>query len=141
MKKIRALKSTNGIMVADKDCLSDLEHIPDGTWIDIEITKAQKSKRTLTQNAALHKYCELLAIALNDAGFDMKRTLKPEVDIPWTMEAVKEHLWRPIQAAITQKQSTTEADTSQYSEVYNVLSRHLSQKLGGVHVPWPSKKG
>lgn len=96
--------------------------------------------RTLTQNKALHKYCSLLSETLNDAGYDMKKVLKEEVDIPWTMESVKEHLWKPIQRSVIDKESTTEASTADYSSVHNVLSRHLSQKLG-VYVPWPSNRG
>lgn len=95
-------------------------------------------QRTLTQNAALHKYCQLLADTLNDAGMDMRKTLKAEVDIPWTMESVKENLWKPIQKAQTGKASTTQPLTNEYSIVYEILSKHLSEKLG-VYVPWPSR--
>jgi len=95
------------------------------------------SDRTIKQNASLHVYCELLAEALNDAGLDMKKTLKPEVDIPWRKESVKEHLWKPIQKALTGKESTTEISTVEPSEIYDVLNRHISEKFG-VHVDWPS---
>lgn len=94
--------------------------------------------RTLTQNRALHKFCQMLADKLNEAGLDQKKVLKPEVEIPWTMEAVKEGLWKPVQEAVTGLKSTTRPETSQYSDVYEVLNRHLTTKLG-VHVPWPTK--
>lgn len=96
-------------------------------------------QRTLTQNAALHKYCQMLADDLNNAGLDMRHVLKPEVDIPWTMEAVKENLWKPIQKAVTGKESTTKPLTNEYGEVYEVLSKHLSEKLG-LYVAWPSRE-
>lgn len=94
--------------------------------------------RTLTQNRALHKFCQMLADKLNEAGLDQKKVLKPEVEIPWTMEAVKEGLWKPVQEAVTGLKSTTKPETSQYSDIYEVLNRHLTTKLG-VHVPWPTK--
>lgn len=94
-------------------------------------------KRTLTQNKSLHLYCELLATALNDAGLDMKKVLKPSVDIPWTKISVKEHLYKPIMVIMTDKQSTTELDTVNPSDIYKVLDRHISEKFG-VHVEWPS---
>ena len=140
MPKVKAFKCGRGLIAVYPDGEEVLKDVPLNTVFEIDIS-AGKSKRTLTQNAALHKYCELLAIALNDAGQDMRKTLKQEVDIPWTMENVKNHLWRPVYSAMTQHESTTDADTSQYSEVYNVLSRHLSEKFGGLHVPWPSKQG
>lgn len=94
--------------------------------------------RTLTQNRALHKFCQMLADKLNEAGLDQKKVLKPEVEIPWTMEAVKEGLWKPVQEAVTGLKSTTKPETSQYSDIYEVLNRHLTTKLG-VFVEWPSK--
>ena len=39
----------------------------------------------------------MIANALNDAGLDMKKVLKPEIDIPWNTATVKEYLWRPVQ--------------------------------------------
>jgi len=95
------------------------------------------AKRTPTQNNALHKYFELLADALNDAGLDMKRTLRQDIDIPWTKETIKEYLWKPIQRAQVMKGSTTELNTSEVSKIYETLNRHLGEKTG-VFVPFPS---
>ena len=94
--------------------------------------------RTNTQNNALQVYCRELAKALNDAGLDMKQVLKPEVDIPWNQDAVREHLWKPVQKAVIQKESTTEANTADYSKVYDVLNRHLAEKFG-ISIPFPSR--
>lgn len=84
----------------------------------------------------MHLYFEHLAKALNDAGLDMKKTLKPEIDIPWTKDSVKEHLWRPIQKIMVDKQSTEALDTVEPSQIYETLNRHLGEKLG-IHVEWP----
>lgn len=96
-------------------------------------------KHTDQQRKALHLYCELLAQALNDAGLDMKKTLKPEIDIPWTKESVKNHLWRPIQQALTEKRSTTQLDRVEPSQIYEVLNKHLAEKFG-ISVPFPSEE-
>ena len=96
-------------------------------------------QRTPLQNKSIHKYFELLAERLNEAGLDMKAVLKPEVDIPWTEENVKNHLWRPVQMAMLSKQSTTELTTAEISDVYQVINRHLGEKLG-IHVPFPSNE-
>ena len=97
-------------------------------------------KRTLLQNKAMHKYFSMLSEALNEAGYDMKKTLKPEIDIPWTPAMIKEHLWRPIQLAMTNKTSTTEQQTIDVSAVYETLNRHTSTKLG-VSVGFPDRFG
>lgn len=96
------------------------------------------NQRTLTQNKALHKYFELLAQELNQAGFDMKRTLKPGIDIPWSPATVKEYLWKPVQHAYLDKESTTELTTKEIDKVYDVLNRHLGETTG-VTVVFPSK--
>lgn len=104
--------------------------------LDFDFEK-EVQQRTLKQNRSLHKYCELLAEAFNDAGLDMKKVLKPEVEIPWTKYSAKEYLWRPIQLVMTGHLSTAEAETVDYGEIYKVLDRHLAQKFG-VSVAWPS---
>lgn len=97
------------------------------------------NQRTLRQNASLHKYFELLARELNESGYDMKRTLKPGIDIPWSPDTVKEYLWKPIQNAQLMKESTTELTTKDIDIVYDTLNRHLAEKTG-VHVEFPSNE-
>lgn len=93
--------------------------------------------RTLTQNAALHLYFTHLAAALNASGFDLRRTLKQDVEIPWTPDLVKQWLWKPIQNAMLNKDSTTQLTTKEIDEVLDVLTRHLGEKLG-ISVEFPS---
>ena len=69
----------------------------------------------------------------------MKKTLKQDVDIPWSKDRAKEFLWRPIQKALTKKDSTTKPTTKDYVYIYEVLSRYMVDKFG-VNVPWPEKK-
>ena len=107
-------------------------------YLDIEI-KVQGKARTNKQNAALHKYFSQLASALNAGGWDMRKTLRPEIDIPWTGELVKEHLWRPIQVAMIGEESTAKVKAVDYPLIYETLNRHTAAKLG-VSVPWPSRE-
>ena len=107
-----------------------------GPVTSVKVSTKEEEQRTILQNKALHKYFELLAEALNNAGWDMKKTLKEEVEIPWTKDMVKNHLWRPIQEIMFSKHSTTEMNTKDPSEIYVVLDRHLSSKTG-VHVEFP----
>ena len=96
-------------------------------------------KRSQAQNNAMHLWLERVAGELNDAGLDMKKVLKPEVEIPWTLDGAKKFLWRPIQQAMLGKESTTKPTTSEYVQVYEVLNRHLANKFG-VSVPWPTRR-
>lgn len=94
-------------------------------------------QRTAQQNKALHVLFQLLANELNLAGLDMRKTLKPGVEIPWSGRAVKEYLWRPVQTAQLNKQSTTELTTKEIDEVFDTINRHLGEKFG-LHVAFPS---
>ena len=58
-------------------------------------------------------------------------------DVEWTPELVKSYMWKPLQKAITGHGSTVKPEKHQYGEIYEVLNRHVSGKLG-VFVPWPS---
>lgn len=99
--------------------------------------KSDKSMRTHLQNRSIHKFFSMLAKALNNAGWDMKRTLTKQADIPWSETTVKEHLWRPIQKAMYNTESTAKLQTEQVSAVYDTLNRHTGEKLG-VSIPFPS---
>ncbi len=97
----------------------------------------EEKQRTTRQNKALHQLFGMIAKELNNAGLDMRRTLKPEIDIPWSTDTVKNYLWRPIQEAQLGKESTTELTTKDIDKVYNTMNRFFGEKLH-VHVPFPS---
>lgn len=120
------------------------EHIADlrKQWLESKyllVTVRTGKQRTLTQNKALHLFCQMLADTLNAHGLDMRRTLKQDIDIPWTGYSAKEHLWRPVQEAVIGKESTVDADRQEYSQVYEVIARHMSQKHGIAVPEWPRK--
>lgn len=93
--------------------------------------------RTLKQNRSLHKLFEILATELNEAGLDMKKTLKPHVEIPWSKETVKEFLWRPIMEHQLRKKSTAEMTTKDIDFVFETISRHLAD-IFGLAIDFPS---
>ena len=97
----------------------------------------KQAQRTIQQNKSLHLFFRLLAEELNNSGLDMRKTLKPEIAIPWSPNTIKEYLWRPIQMAQLQKISTTQLTTDEITTIYDTLNRHLGEKFG-VFVPFPS---
>lgn len=126
--------------LADDDEILNAKHklawyIAAGKTIDMTESTNQ---RTGKQNNALYKFFELLADELNQAGYDMRRTLKADADIPWTPDNVKRFLWHPIMKAQLNKTSTTELTTTDIDKVYDTLNRHLGSKFG-VSVEFPSQ--
>lgn len=100
-------------------------------------TEKEEKQRTDQQNKALHLFFTQLAEELNSAGLDMRKTLKPEVDIPWSGKTIKEYLWRPIMKAQLGKESTTELTTKEIDLVFDTINRHLGEKFG-IHLDFPS---
>ena len=99
--------------------------------------KHLEKNRTDQQNRALHLYFTLLADALNDAGFDMKKTIRKDVDIAWSGISVKEYLWRPIQKTYLQEKSTTRLKTGDIDKIYDILNKIIGERTG-VHISFPS---
>ena len=102
-------------------------------------SEGDKPVRTLTQNAAIHKYFSMLAESLNNAGYDVHKTMRHDVAIPWTDTLIKELIWRKVQSAMFDVESTTKLDTSQVSAVYETINRHIASTFG-VSVIFPSKE-
>ena len=97
-------------------------------------------KRTQKQNSAMHVYFELLAKALNDAGLEISMEyLGKACDVPWTKSSVKERLWLPIMETLTDHAHTADLDRIQVSQVYEVLTRFMTEKHG-VFVPFPEAR-
>ena len=66
-------------------------------------------KRTQRQNSALHPTLRLLGDRLNSAGLDCKKVLKPSVDIPWTLDLVKDQLFEKNKLKRCQNQTQIHA--------------------------------
>ena len=101
----------------------------------------EEKRRTDKQNNSLNLWVRQSAEALNAAGMDMRKTLREDWEIPWTEESFKEHIWRPIQKAMFGYESTTEASTSDYNEIYQTICRELGGRKGVARPPWPDRFG
>ena len=101
---------------------------------------AIETKRTETQNAALHLFFNHLAKELNDAGYNVQVVLSKKMECDWNERLVKELLWRPAQRVLLGKDSTTElGKQGDIDTVYEHLNRHLGEKFG-IHVPFPTEE-
>jgi len=101
-------------------------------------TPQDKPVRTLTQNRAIHTYFSMLADSLNNAGYDVRKAMRHDVPIPWTERLVKELIWRKVQKAMFDIESTTKLDVSQISDVYEVINRYTAESFC-VSVAFPEK--
>ena len=97
--------------------------------------KLVRKQRTSRQNAGMHAYCDEVARRMAAAGLDMKTVIKDGVPITPTKEIVKEYMWRSIQRALFNVESTEDLETDQVNKVYEVMSHLLAEKYG-ISVPF-----
>ena len=90
------------------------------------------------QSAALHVFMRLVSLELNKHGFTVQNFFKEGIEIPFSEELVKEHIWRPMQRAICKKESSQSLTTLETQEIAEYLNLALAER--GIHVPWPTAK-
>jgi hypothetical protein len=103
--------------------------------------KPLRSKRTLSQNNAIHKWCEMMAECLNDGGFTYAHFIElinsKGVEVPWDMDKVKLS-WQIMQQAMIGHDKTSKLETHEVSKVYEVVNRRFAE-LAGVSLPFPDR--
>ncbi len=102
---------------------------------DIEIRKVT-NQRTTRQNNALHLWFEQVAQEMEEAGYDMRTTIK--APITPTPYLVKEQMWKPIQKKLTGKESTADLTTDEIDKVFKIVSEALARSLK-INIPFPSE--
>lgn len=93
--------------------------------------------RTDKQHKALMVYEKELADEMCKIGLDMRTFLKEGVEIPATKQIVHDHIVKPLVKAMFGKNSTTELEVHEVTQLYDVINKHLGEKTGIV-VPFPS---
>jgi hypothetical protein len=97
----------------------------------------KEKQRSPKQNNALHKLFAILATDLNTKGLDAKLILKENYQILWTPEMIKRDLWKPLQKAMLQKESTASLTPVELQQVYEQLAKIIGEKHG-VEIDFPS---
>lgn len=108
-----------------------IQHVRDNINKNLtyEIVQEQRSK---PQNSALHCCLRRLAKGLNEAGYGIPHPLKPDLEIPYTMENCKELLLKPIIQAMYSKDSTSSLTKEEISKSMDVLLNRISELTGVV---------
>lgn len=100
--------------------------------------ETEENKRTLRQNAALHKLFTDIANHCVSVGIDQKATTANlgAYETPVTPQFVKE-VWRILMKATTGKTSTKDMTKAEIDQVYEVFNKFWSE-LTGEHFAFPS---
>lgn len=96
-------------------------------------------QRTPQQRKALEVYCDMVADAMNDAGYDFRIVIK--MPVRFTQEKVKQDMFKPIMRAMyPDKISTTELNTVQIQKVFEAMNLATAEKFG-ISMDWPNRFG
>lgn len=96
-------------------------------------------KLTAKQRNAMHLYCQRLAEALDDAGFEVTDGVVLQLPVSWTKENVKANIWKPVMTALYPSHSSSEdAERVEISEIYEQVNKIVAERTG-VSVPFPSE--
>lgn len=96
--------------------------------------------RTSTQNRALHLYYKMISDELIAIGYDFHFTnpFTGEItELPFTKDRVKDYIWRPLQKALFNIESTKDLTTPMIDEILEGLSFWFTQI--GITVKFPNK--
>ena len=108
--------------------------LEDGVY---DVNKTKSNIRTIKQNSALHKWCDLISTHLNDSGFYINTVLKAET--VWSMEKVKENIFKPVVASLYDKKSTTKLNKDEFEKIIDTITLAFANK--GIVVPsFPNKE-
>ncbi len=96
------------------------------------------AKRSSQQNKALHLLFQNIAFELNRIGMEFTYNGIKGITLQttYTPEIVKEFIWRPLQKAMLDKESTTKLTTQDIDAIFLILGKWFSEK--GVVIDFPS---
>lgn len=95
--------------------------------------------RTYAQNSAIHLYLEWVARELINKGYTLQNVIAQikKAEITPTKDNLKEVLWRPMQMAVLNKESTKDLSKFEIDSVYQPLSMFLAKNFE-IDLPFPS---
>jgi len=100
--------------------------------VRLRLEKTNIKNRTALQNNSIHLLFKKTADEFNDAGLDIKQSIPANVQ--WSLQSVKDYIWRTLQKARTGKESTTQLTTTEIDAVYDEYNKYLSEY--NIHVPF-----
>ena len=119
--------------IEDKELIDKLK---DGAVYEIDIKDADM--RTVTQNRAIHLWCNMLANAMNNQNMVIQDVIR--LNTKWDMLKVKEMIFKPVVKSLYTKDSTTKLNKDEFELIIDTIIIALSYK-GVENIPdFPSRE-
>jgi hypothetical protein len=103
----------------------------------VQLKKVVQNRST-RQNSSLHLYFTFISNELNNLGLEFQYNgINDNVfSLKYTPDLVKEFIWRPIQIAMFNIESTKQVNTNQINDIIDVITKFFSDR--GVVLEFPS---
>ena len=102
-----------------------------------EVDVKTSSMRSIRQNSAIHLWCSQISNHLNNSGLYVTDIIKTETK--WSMEKVKENIFKAVVEQRYGKKSTTKMLKNEFEDVIDTIIKAFSSK--GIVIPqFPNKK-
>ena len=132
--KITFIKRNGALIPYSENDRELVDSFKDGAVYQVDIKNMDK--RTIAQNASIHKWCEMIANTLNKENMFISEVIK--INSKWDMLKVKEMLFKPVVKSLYTKDSTTKLNINEFELVIDTLVRIMAQK--GITLPeFPNK--
>ena len=148
--KVIMLKGHGWLVPADDVTAEYMSELPasdsDGRGISyiVTIKPAKPEKiRTTKQQAGIEVFCRQCASKCLEGGIDLRALIsfvRSDTMIPVSQTLFKDVVFKGIQVAMKLGDSTTKLTTSDVNDVYMVVNKFTSERLG-FSIPWPSNRG
>jgi hypothetical protein len=96
----------------------------------------KEKKRSIQQNRALHKLFTDLAKECQKKGITVRQLYEKGFDVMVTKEIFKNDVWRKIQIAMFDKESTKDLTTQEINQIFDVINKEFAD--WEIHIPFPS---
>ena len=105
-----------------------------GKTVDLII---KRNTRSTKQNSALHLLFTIISSQLNEMGLEFRYLgLSGQIlEMRYTPELVKNHIWRPIQVTLFDIKSTKKINTIQINEIVDVLTKFFGERSIVIEFP------
>ena len=127
--KISFIKRNGNLVPFNDEDREKIDSFQDGAVYQVDIKNMDK--RTLAQNSAIHLLCTKISDSLNKEDIRIEKVVK--ITTKWSMNLVKEMLFKAVVKSLYAKDSTTKLNKNEFELIIDTLIRAMAQK--GVTIP------
>jgi hypothetical protein len=122
--KINLIKHQGNLIPHSQEDREKVNEFKDGAIYQVSISNMDK--RTIAQNRLYHRFMKNIAERLNEQDLKVVDVIRYETE--WTMEKVKEMIFKPVVKSLYNKDSTTKLNKDEFDLIADTIIQALALK-------------